>query len=315
MGHRDGVTWLAASLCQAPLSIGIELRYTKLFCLPCTGWSLNHQAHSKGSCFLRCRKCTPSLSSTTVLLRWVVLCCAVLCCTMLCGAVLCQVWELPARLLEIGGVYESFGSFEGALYIYQRIGSSMPTSSGFEYVLFRCAVVMRYMSTLEVCKRSVDKRRSHPVLPRRSGNRCWQRKKAWANLELRYRVDHNAPCKGPGHVRIDPNYCPPVLNAVASPKTWLVPACFLPAANSSFRQRAPRESLLQSALEHLDLIIQEQTLRKGYAAESAALLFADVCMSLAEGSKVAEGWAKTSYKEVWNECTRRGLTAGKHRPK
>lgn len=47
-------------------------------------------------------------------------------------------------------MYESFGSFEGALYIYQRISSSMPLSSGFEDVLFRCAVVMRYMSTLEV---------------------------------------------------------------------------------------------------------------------------------------------------------------------
>lgn len=47
-------------------------------------------------------------------------------------------------------MYESFGSFEGALYIYQRIASSMPLSSGFEDVLFRCAVVMRYMSTLEV---------------------------------------------------------------------------------------------------------------------------------------------------------------------
>lgn len=53
-------------------------------------------------------------------------------------------------MLELGGVYESFGSFEGALYIYQRIASSMPLSSGFEDALFRCAVVMRYMSTLEV---------------------------------------------------------------------------------------------------------------------------------------------------------------------
>lgn len=94
----------------------------------------------------------------------------------------------------------------------------------------------------------------------------------------------------------------PVLSAAAGLEpeivsvVGLLPCCV--AANSSFRQRAPRESLLQSALEHLDLIIQEQTLRKGYAAESAALLFADVCMSLAEGSKVAEGWAKTSYQEV-----------------
>lgn len=52
-------------------------------------------------------------------------------------------------------MYESFGSFEGALYIYQRIASSMPLSSGFEDVLFRCAVVMRYMSTLEVSQSSL----------------------------------------------------------------------------------------------------------------------------------------------------------------
>lgn len=61
-----------------------------------------------------------------------------------------KVWELPVRLMELGGVYESFGSFEGALHIYQRIASSMPLSSGFADVLFRCAVVMRYMATLEV---------------------------------------------------------------------------------------------------------------------------------------------------------------------
>ncbi|CAM9269484.1 unnamed protein product [Ectocarpus sp. 4 AP-2014] len=124
-----------------------------------------------------------------------------------------QVWELPARLLELGGVYESFGSFEGALHIYQRIARSMPLSSGFEDVLFRCAVVMRYMATLE---------------------------------------------------------------------------------------RAPRTSLLESALEHLDLIMQEQALRKGFFAESAALLYADVCMALAEGSAVAKGWAKASYQEVFD---------------
>lgn len=54
--------------------------------------------------------------------------------------------------MELGGVYESFGSFEGALHIYQRIASSMPLLGGFEDVLFRCAVVMRYMSTLEVSR-------------------------------------------------------------------------------------------------------------------------------------------------------------------
>ncbi|CBJ48511.1 hypothetical protein Esi_0025_0033 [Ectocarpus siliculosus] len=130
-----------------------------------------------------------------------------------------QVWELPARLLELGGVYESFGSFEGALHIYQRIASSMPLSSGFEGVLFRCAVVMRYMATLE---------------------------------------------------------------------------------------RAPRNGLLESALEHLDLIMQEQALRKGFFAESAALLYADVCMALAEGSAVAKGWAKASYQEVFDNRKAQG---------
>ncbi|CAM9719035.1 unnamed protein product, partial [Scytosiphon promiscuus] len=125
-----------------------------------------------------------------------------------------QVWELPARLLELGGVYESFGSFEGALHIYQRIASSMPLSSGFADVLFRCAVVMRYMSILE---------------------------------------------------------------------------------------GAPRNSLLHSAQEHLDLIMQDQTSRLGSPAESVALLYADVCMSLAEGSEAAREWAKASYQEVFNK--------------
>lgn len=54
------------------------------------------------------------------------------------------------RMMELAGVYESFGAFEGALSIYQRIASSMPLSKGFEDVLFRCAVVMRYMASLEV---------------------------------------------------------------------------------------------------------------------------------------------------------------------
>eukprot|EP00752_Nemacystus_decipiens_P005087 g4616.t1 len=132
-----------------------------------------------------------------------------------------QVWELPVRLLELGGVYESFGSFEGALYIYQRIASSMPLSTGFEDVLFRCAVVMRYMSTLE---------------------------------------------------------------------------------------RAPRESLLQSALEHLDLILQEQTVRKGHSVQVAWLLYADVCMSLGESSAVAKAWAKGAYQEVFHNRQKRGDT-------
>ena len=61
-----------------------------------------------------------------------------------------QAWELSARLLELGGVYEAFGAFEGALSIYQRIASIMSPSPGFEDVLFRCAVVMRYMASLEV---------------------------------------------------------------------------------------------------------------------------------------------------------------------
>ncbi|CAN0122715.1 unnamed protein product, partial [Ectocarpus sp. 8 AP-2014] len=108
---------------------------------------------------------------------------------------------------------------EGALHIYQRIASSMPLSSGFEDVLFRCAVVMRYMATLE---------------------------------------------------------------------------------------RAPRNSLLESALEHLDLIMQEQALRKGFFAESAALLYADVCMALAERSAVAKGWAKASYQEVFDNRKAQG---------
>lgn len=64
------------------------------------------------------------------------------------------------------------------------------------------------------------------------------------------------------------------------------------------RQGAPRDSLLRSAQEHLDLIKQEQMSRKGYPAESAELLYADVCMSLAEGSVVAKGWARDSYREV-----------------
>ena len=61
-----------------------------------------------------------------------------------------QAWELPLRLFELGGVYESYGSFEGALRIYQQIASCMPFVRGFEDVLFRCAVVMRYMASLQV---------------------------------------------------------------------------------------------------------------------------------------------------------------------
>lgn len=60
---------------------------------------------------------------------------------------------MSARLLELGGVYESFGAFEGALSIYERIASSMTASAGFENVLFRCAVVLRYMSSLQVHSR------------------------------------------------------------------------------------------------------------------------------------------------------------------
>lgn len=44
--------------------------------------------------------------------------------------------------------------------------------------------------------------------------------------------------------------------------------------------------------------MQEQALRKGFFAESAALLYADVCMALTEESAVAKGWAKASYQEV-----------------
>lgn len=82
----------------------------------------------------------PLLASVTRFLRWHEL--ANVSCT--------QAWEMSSRLLELGGVYESFGAFEGALSIYQRIASSMAPSAGFENVLFRCAVVMRYMASLEV---------------------------------------------------------------------------------------------------------------------------------------------------------------------
>lgn len=43
LGHREAGTWLAASLCQAPLSIGIEIRYMKLLYLPYISRFLNHQ--------------------------------------------------------------------------------------------------------------------------------------------------------------------------------------------------------------------------------------------------------------------------------
>lgn len=61
-----------------------------------------------------------------------------------------KTWELPLRLFELGGVYESYGSFEGALFIYQHIAGSTPSVAGFEDVLFRSAVLMRYMSSLPV---------------------------------------------------------------------------------------------------------------------------------------------------------------------
>lgn len=77
-----------------------------------------------------------------------------LCSPGVCYAFVCrcptQAWELPLRLFELGGVYESYGSFEGALSIYQHIASSMPFVAGFEDALFRCAVVMRYMASLRV---------------------------------------------------------------------------------------------------------------------------------------------------------------------
>lgn len=70
-------------------------------------------------------------------------------------------------------------------------------------------------------------------------------------------------------------------------------------------KRAPRESLLQSALEHLDLILQEQAMRKGYSAQTAWLLYADVCLSLGEASAVAKSWAKGAYQEVRRRKQRR----------
>lgn len=69
--------------------------------------------------------------------------------------------------------------------------------------------------------------------------------------------------------------------------------------SSSCLQRSPQERLLQSALEHLDLVMQEQTLRRGSPTESASLLYADVCIALAETSAVARRWAASSYQEVY----------------
>ncbi|CAN0450255.1 unnamed protein product, partial [Discosporangium mesarthrocarpum] len=59
-----------------------------------------------------------------------------------------KVWELPQRLFELGQVYECYGAFEGALAIYERIAGAMPFSRGFQDILFRCAVVMRYLASL-----------------------------------------------------------------------------------------------------------------------------------------------------------------------
>lgn len=63
-------------------------------------------------------------------------------------------------------------------------------------------------------------------------------------------------------------------------------------------QGSPRDALLHSALDHLDLAIREQTLRRGSPAESATLLYAEVCMALGEGLAVARRWAGASYREV-----------------
>lgn len=39
-------------------------------------------------------------------------------------------------------------------------------------------------------------------------------------------------------------------------------------------------------------------MRRGRSAQTALLLYADVCMSLGEGSTVAKDWAKSAYQEV-----------------
>ena len=51
-------------------------------------------------------------------------------------------------------------------------------------------------------------------------------------------------------------------------------------------------------MEHLNLALQGQTTRHSRPAESATLLYADVCMLLAEESEEARKWAETSYHEV-----------------
>ena len=73
----------------------------------------------------------------------------------------------------------------------------------------------------------------------------------------------------------------------------------------ALEQNSPRKSLLHSAMEHLNLAIQGQT-RQSRPAESATLLYADVCMLLAEWSEEAKKWAGTSYHEV--------MTRGRFRP-
>ena len=79
--------------------------------------------------------------------------------------------------------------------------------------------------------------------------------------------------------------------------TWFLANFFL-YYFGALEQDSPRERLLHSAMEHLNLAIQGQTSRQSRPAESSTLLYADVCMLLAEGSEEARKWAGTSYDEV-----------------
>lgn len=60
--------------------------------------------------------------------------------------------QFPKSIYALARVYETYGSFEGALEMYGRILEMFPKYNKYQKVLYRCCVVMLHLSNLDNAK-------------------------------------------------------------------------------------------------------------------------------------------------------------------
>ncbi|CAM9335430.1 unnamed protein product, partial [Phaeothamnion confervicola] len=189
-------------------------------------------------------------------------------------------WNLPRTLYELGRVYESYGAFEGALAVYQHIATALPFYPEFAAVAFRAAVVMRHLASVAAAPAVTT---AAPAVTTAEAAHAGVAAAAAATASNDAKT---AGAAGP-------------TEAVAG-EAVKQPAAAPPAATARPDVAA---ALTLTAVQYLDLSIQETARRRRAADPMVVFLYAELCGAL--GTVAGARRAAVAYAQAF-AATNRG---------